>query len=86
MVIADREHGHKIHYQPSRSRPSSSPMCRTCGTDAYLSFAGFIPAGYTADGLALRPANVSYTCERCGGNYSQDVPNAWTPPGWQWYA
>jgi hypothetical protein len=68
------------------AQPPSQPRCRTCGTDSYLTFTGYVPASYDLDGESLRPALVSYSCEHCGAHYSHKTPEDWAPPGWQWYA
>lgn len=89
MTIAPRDRRRDPHtpgpHASATGRHPARPVCSLCRTDAYLSYDSFIPPFYSAESKGLSPSVVSYTCHNCGGHYSLNPPEGWTPPGWQWY-
>lgn len=79
---------HRMHSVRSAGLPPSfpaGPVCRSCGSDAHLSYESFVPARFNPGIDRMLPSVVNYTCRRCGKYHTQQAPEGWAPPGWQWY-
>jgi transcription elongation factor Elf1 len=61
------------------------PFCPGCGTDRSLHFTEYDPARILPDGQE-QAANATYTCKQCGHTRTHQVPAAWSPPDWDWFA
>ncbi|MFZ4895506.1 hypothetical protein ACL9RL_13740 [Plantibacter sp. Mn2098] len=65
---------------------TDKPICRTCNTDEFLVYSGFVPGrmvhlGGRATGKPhWVPSTVNYLCGACGRFDSGHVPDGWLPP------
>jgi hypothetical protein len=61
------------------------PFCPGCRTGRFLQFEEYIPFRILPDGQE-QAANATYTCAQCGHTRTHQVPAAWSPPDWDWFA
>lgn len=79
---------HAHSHSATKTAPGAAPavpFCPACGTDEFLLIEDYVPARILPDGQN-KPADVSYSCSKCGQFSGHEVPPTWTPPGWNWFA